>query len=98
MGISALGRTAYLLTLFRVSTAGTLPGARGETGRGVVASPAVARRTIIALRRGGPPVDELDILFEDNHCIAVHKPAGVLSTHYQGTEETLDRQVKAYLK
>jgi 23S rRNA pseudouridine1911/1915/1917 synthase len=40
----------------------------------------------------------LDILYEDNHCLAVLKPAGVLSTHFQGGEETLDRAVKAYLK
>ena len=41
---------------------------------------------------------ELDILFEDNHCIAVAKPAGVPCTHFDGTNETLDRAVKAYLK
>lgn len=40
----------------------------------------------------------LDILYEDNHCLAVAKPSGVVSTHYQGREETLDRTVKAYLK
>jgi 23S rRNA pseudouridine1911/1915/1917 synthase len=40
----------------------------------------------------------LDILFEDNHCIAVAKPAGVASAHYQGREQTLDRTVKEYLK
>ncbi|HEV3257039.1 MAG TPA: RluA family pseudouridine synthase [Gemmataceae bacterium] len=40
----------------------------------------------------------LDILYEDNHCLAVAKPSGVPSTHYQGTEETLDRAVKQYLK
>jgi 23S rRNA pseudouridine1911/1915/1917 synthase len=40
----------------------------------------------------------LDILYEDNHCLAVAKPSGCLSTHFQGTEETLDRAVKAYLK
>jgi 23S rRNA pseudouridine1911/1915/1917 synthase len=40
----------------------------------------------------------LDLLYEDNHCIAVVKPAGVLSTHFEGKEETLDRAVKAYLK
>ena len=40
----------------------------------------------------------LDILYEDNHCIAVAKPAGALSTHFQGTEETLDRVAKSYLK
>jgi len=39
-----------------------------------------------------------EILYEDNHCLAVHKPSGVLSTHYEGREETLDRAVKAYLK
>jgi 23S rRNA pseudouridine1911/1915/1917 synthase len=40
----------------------------------------------------------LDILYEDNHCLAVVKPAGCLSTHFQGGEETLDRAVKQYLK
>lgn len=40
----------------------------------------------------------LDILYEDNHCLAIAKPAGCLSTHYEGKEETLDRAVKAYLK
>lgn len=41
--------------------------------------------------------ESLDILFEDNHCIAVNKPAGWPATHYAG-EETVDRLVKAYLK
>lgn len=41
---------------------------------------------------------ELEILYEDNHCLAVVKPAGIPSTHYQGREETLDRYVKEYLK
>ena len=41
---------------------------------------------------------ELDILFEDNHCLALVKPAGWASAHYDGREETLDRAVKAYLK
>ncbi|MCI0463728.1 MAG: RluA family pseudouridine synthase [Gemmataceae bacterium] len=40
----------------------------------------------------------LDILYEDNHCLAIAKPSGVLSTHYQGRDETLDRAVKSYLK
>ena len=40
----------------------------------------------------------LDILYEDNHCLAIAKPSGVVSAHYQGEEETLDRAVKAYLK
>jgi len=40
----------------------------------------------------------LDILYEDNHCLAVAKPSGWPSTHYQGMEETVDRAVKEYLK
>jgi 23S rRNA pseudouridine1911/1915/1917 synthase len=40
----------------------------------------------------------LDVLYEDNHCLAVNKPAGCLSTHFEGREETLDRAVKQYLK
>ena len=39
-----------------------------------------------------------EILLEDNHCLAVAKPAGALTTHYQGREETVDRALKAYLK
>ncbi|MBL8794086.1 MAG: RluA family pseudouridine synthase [Planctomycetia bacterium] len=41
---------------------------------------------------------ELEILYEDNHCLAVVKPAGMPSTHYQGREETVDRRAKEYLK
>ena len=44
------------------------------------------------------PEPPLDILYEDNHCLAIAKPAGFLSTHFQGKEETLDRMVKSYLK
>ena len=44
------------------------------------------------------PLLPLDILYEDNHCLAIAKPAGSLSTHFQGREETLDRIVKRYLK
>jgi 23S rRNA pseudouridine1911/1915/1917 synthase len=40
----------------------------------------------------------LEILYEDNHCLAIAKPSGALSTHYQGREETLDRLAKQYLK
>jgi 23S rRNA pseudouridine1911/1915/1917 synthase len=40
----------------------------------------------------------LDILFEDNHCLAVHKPSGIGSAHFQGRDETMDRLVKQYLK
>jgi 23S rRNA pseudouridine1911/1915/1917 synthase len=39
-----------------------------------------------------------EVLYEDNHCLAIVKPAGNLTTHYAGTEETLDRLAKAYLK
>lgn len=49
---------------------------------------------------GEKPLDlpPLQILMEDNHCLAINKPAGALTTGYEGGEETLDRQVKAYLK
>ena len=40
----------------------------------------------------------LHILYEDNHCLAIAKPPGALTTGYEGGEETLDRQVKQYLK
>jgi 23S rRNA pseudouridine1911/1915/1917 synthase len=39
-----------------------------------------------------------DILHEDNHCLALAKPGGIASAHFQGEEETLDRLVKRYLK
>ena len=44
------------------------------------------------------PLPPLEILYEDNHCLAVFKSNGVLSTHFEGKEETLDREVKRYLK
>jgi 23S rRNA pseudouridine1911/1915/1917 synthase len=40
----------------------------------------------------------LDILYEDNHCLAIAKPGGVTCAHFQGHEVTLDRAVKEYLK
>jgi 23S rRNA pseudouridine1911/1915/1917 synthase len=40
----------------------------------------------------------LEILYEDNHCLAVVKPGGVASAHYEGKDETLDRAAKSYLK
>src|SRR5947209_15713855 len=40
----------------------------------------------------------LEILYEDNHCIAIAKPSGVPCAHFQGEEQTLDRTVKEYLK
>jgi 23S rRNA pseudouridine1911/1915/1917 synthase len=42
--------------------------------------------------------DHLDILHEDNHCLALNKPAGWPTTHFDGKEETVDRLVKTYLK
>lgn len=41
---------------------------------------------------------ELDVLYEDNHCLAVSKPAGRASAHFQGSEPTMDLLAKAYLK
>ena len=40
----------------------------------------------------------LQILYEDNHCLAIAKPGGVPCAHFQGDEVTLDRTVKEYLK
>jgi 23S rRNA pseudouridine1911/1915/1917 synthase len=42
--------------------------------------------------------DLLDILYEDNHCLGLNKPAGWPTTHFDGTEETVDRLAKAYIK
>src|SRR5271155_513620 len=42
--------------------------------------------------------DLLDILHEDNHCIAVNKPSGWPSAHFDGQDETVDRLVKSYVK
>ncbi len=47
------------------------------------------------VRRTVPP---LKVLYEDNHCLAVDKPAGWSSTHFQGRDETMDLAVKRYLK
>ena len=41
--------------------------------------------------------EALDILYEDNHVLAVNKPAGWPSAHFDGTDETMDRVVKAYI-
>ena len=42
--------------------------------------------------------DVLDVLYEDNHLVAVNKPSGWPSAHFDGTDETVDRLVKSYLK
>jgi 23S rRNA pseudouridine1911/1915/1917 synthase len=42
--------------------------------------------------------DPLTILFEDNHCLAVVKPAGLLTQGVPPALPTLEAQVKAYLK
>src|SRR5437763_10925974 len=42
--------------------------------------------------------DALDILHEDNHCLALNKPAGWPTTHFDGKDETVDRLAKSYLK
>lgn len=42
--------------------------------------------------------DLLDLLYEDNHLLALNKPAGWPTTHFDGSEETVDRLAKAYLK
>ncbi|MBV8316998.1 MAG: RluA family pseudouridine synthase, partial [Planctomycetaceae bacterium] len=40
----------------------------------------------------------LEILFEDNHCLAVNKPAGLLTQGDATGEPTLLDPVRAYLK
>ena len=40
----------------------------------------------------------LEILYEDNHCIAVVKPSGMTCAHFQGEDQTLDQLVKQYLR
>jgi 23S rRNA pseudouridine1911/1915/1917 synthase len=42
--------------------------------------------------------DVLDVLYEDNHCVAINKPAGWPSAHSDGTTDTLDLLVKEYLR
>ncbi len=42
--------------------------------------------------------DVLDVLYEDNHVVAVNKPCGWPSAHFDGTNETVDRLVRSYLK
>jgi 23S rRNA pseudouridine1911/1915/1917 synthase len=42
--------------------------------------------------------EPLTILFEDNHCLAVAKPAGLLTQGVPAGVPTLEAQVKAYLK
>src|SRR5437016_10646499 len=44
------------------------------------------------------PTVPLEVLYEDNHCLAIAKPAGMTCAHFQGEEQTLDRLVKEYLK
>ncbi len=45
-----------------------------------------------------PPTMPLVILFEDNHCLAVAKPAGLLTQGVPPGIPTLEAMVKAYLK
>jgi 23S rRNA pseudouridine1911/1915/1917 synthase len=40
----------------------------------------------------------LEVLYEDNHCLAVGKPSGIASAHFQGEQATIDQLVKHYLK
>lgn len=40
----------------------------------------------------------LVVLYEDNHCLAIFKPCGTASAHFQGREKTCDLIVRDYLK
>src|SRR5262245_19462090 len=90
---SSLRRSTRLFS-GRVPSTATGPLVAGEWRRDVAVSkmppdrqddrPATKSETLPVT------VAPLDILFEDNHCVAVAKPAGVPSTHYEGREETAD--------
>ncbi len=41
---------------------------------------------------------DLKVIYEDNHLIAVNKPNGLLVHHAKGSIDTLEEQVKAYIK
>src|SRR5262249_58869385 len=87
---------------------------RGGLRRGAGGSPAIPKSareysaafflpgaesgTIHGRPPGTAAMPPLDLLYEDNHCIAVNKPPGIASTHYEGRHETVDRAVKEYLK
>jgi len=43
-------------------------------------------------------IASIEILYEDNHCLAVSKPAGLLTQGVPAGIPTLERQVKAYIK
>jgi 23S rRNA pseudouridine1911/1915/1917 synthase len=58
----------------------------------------LTKRTRPVVYDGGMDAAALDVLYEDNHCLAIAKPAGVPSTHFDGGAETIDRTAKAYLK
>src|SRR4029077_1512434 len=62
----------------------------------------VRRRDQLAPRQQRPasatPMNDLTILFEDNHCLAVAKPAPLLTQGVPPGIPTLESQVKAYLK
>ena len=42
--------------------------------------------------------DLIDVLYEDNHLLGLNKPSGWPTTHFGGSEETVDRLARAYLK
>jgi 23S rRNA pseudouridine1911/1915/1917 synthase len=52
----------------------------------------------IAANAKRPDVPELQILLEDNHCLAVVKPAGLLTQGVPAGIATLEAMVKTYLK
>src|SRR5580765_3950484 len=43
-------------------------------------------------------MDEPEVLYEDNHCLALAKPAGLLTQGVPPGIPTLEAQAKAYLK
>jgi 23S rRNA pseudouridine1911/1915/1917 synthase len=44
------------------------------------------------------PLPPLQVLFEDNHCLAINKPAGLATMGAAAKQQTLQRQAQDYLK
>src|SRR6516164_4599166 len=66
--------------------------------RGLSSRKVRRRRTIWGGGVGSGMADALSILYEDNHCLAVAKPAPLLTQGVPPGVPTLEAQVKAYLK
>src|SRR5262249_60891948 len=80
--------------------AAPVPGGARSRARGVVGRAPASRAGGGRRRTWGRPMPELPavpvVLFEDNHCLAVAKPAPLLTQGVPVGIPTLEAQVKAY--